>query len=124
MAQLRKLSEWGAIAAREKIETKKYVGGVSTSTGYFGQNVLVQTTFLSFPDGREWVGLMNHCEMQSPGMLVLEGNKTRNSASPCVRELSFYLSPVSVDGLQTLLSRTGEYSGKAAASKAKSELLR
>ena len=117
--QMKKLIEWGQICAKEKIEIKKFVGSISTQSGFMAGPVIVSNSFTSGPEGKQWLGIMNFCQIQS----ALTVNRNIGS-SPCVKEVSLYLQPDSVAQLIKYLDMVPEYSSKASVSKSKSDLLK
>lgn len=122
-AQLSKLIEWGNLAAKEKIETQKIVGNISTNTGFTTGNVLVGITFISGPEGKIWNGKMNFCQLQSMGSMLF-GQSRPIGSNPCVKDNVFYLSPNSVADLIKYLDGVPAQSNKASASKSKSDMLK
>lgn len=122
-SQLNKLFEWGNISAKEKIETNKHVGSISTKTGFLAGDVIVHTSFISISEGKSWFGKIDFCQLQSQGSMIF-GTTRPIGSDPCVKKSDFFLSPDSVMQLVKYLDAVPEHSNKASASKSKSDMLK
>lgn len=117
-----KLVNWGEIAKKEKIETEKQLGYVSTSTGFAGGTALVSLTFLSGPSGENWVSKLHFCKIRSTAEMMFAPSAPIGS-NPCVKEVEMYVSQTSIIKFKEYLAMVPDFSSKAASSKSKSNLL-
>ncbi len=112
---LSKIVEWGDIVNKEKIETRKFVGSVSTSSGMGSANV-ISVEFASGGNGELWLGIMTFCYINPTA-------PTHKFGTTCDREIATYMNKESVIKLKSLLAKVDDYSNKANRSKSKADAL-
>lgn len=98
-SHLGKLLEWGATAAKEKIDAIKAVGTISAQPEFGRGSAVIATRFISSRGGTSWLGQIRFCQLPSSG----ETPVVETGAKLCERDRSFYLRPAETARLIEIL---------------------
>lgn len=115
--KLNKLSNWGTIALKENIEIDKYLGHISSDTGFLAGPSFLAITFHSGKNGEHWLGEFHFCKIYS----AME-KSAATIGKTCETEVRLFIPQTSVSNLKNLLEMVPTYSKKAVESKSKSNL--
>jgi hypothetical protein len=115
---LKALAQCGDAAKREKVETSKYVGALSSDMGLMNGSAVIGIDCISPAGGKAWMGKMNICYID----LRYFSAKKPDGSGRCDKEIDMFISPDSTSTLIALLEKVPRSFSKDKNSKSKDAL--